>query len=238
MLKNVKKDNPFRYLAHVSARNPFEMMVAVFIACSFSYLYLTNTCNKGLHGMKSTQPISYYHGNHSTHHHGDNGNKSVILKQLILQYHQDLMTKDALQSVLSFQESLAQDISEFCYRDKENNCVIKSPLNYWNSNITKLNADANVKSTIQQHGQSHYFLMNHHNNYADAVVLSFVFDGSQQDRVNQWEHNIAKLGNIYTHQSKQPNYITMVFDHAKRLYKVIFDCLKESFVIEIFIVVK
>ncbi|OAD05467.1 hypothetical protein MUCCIDRAFT_116745, partial [Mucor lusitanicus CBS 277.49] len=52
------------------------------------------------------------------------------------------------------------------------------------------------------------------------VVLSFVFDGSQQDRVNQWEHNIAKLGPIFSHQSKQPNYMTMIFDHAKRLYKV------------------
>ncbi|KAL0142529.1 hydroxymethylglutaryl-coenzyme A reductase-domain-containing protein [Mucor lusitanicus] len=225
MLKNVKKDNPFRYLAHVSARNPFEMMVAVFIACSFSYLYLTNTYNKGLHDMTSTHPIAYYHSNQSTHHHGNSNddNKSVILKQLVLHHRQDMMTKEALQSVLSFQESLAQDISEFCYRNEDNDCVIKSPLNFWNNSIAKLNADRNVKSTIyqqqQQHDQSHYFLMNHHNNYADAVVLSFVFDGSQQDRVNQWEHNIAKLGPIFSHQSKQPNYMTMIFDHAKRLYK-------------------
>lgn len=28
------------------------------------------------------------------------------------------------------------------------------------------------------------FLINNRNNYADAVVLSFVFDGSQYDRVN------------------------------------------------------
>jgi len=70
--------------------------------------------------------------------------------------------------------------------------------------------------------------MNHHNNYADAVVLSFVFDGSQQERVNQWEHNIAKLGRIFSHQSKQPTYIAMVFDHAKRLYKVCFIVWKEA----------
>ncbi|GAN10895.1 hmg1, hmg-CoA reductase [Mucor ambiguus] len=220
MLKNVRKDNPFRYLAHVSARNPFQMMAAVFIACSFSYLYLTNTYNKGLHNLASIHPVSYYYSNHSTHPHGNGDDKSVILKQLILHHHQDMMTKDALQSVLSFQESLAQDICEFCYHNEDNDCVIKSPLNYWSNNIAKLNADRNVKSTInQQYGQSHYFLMNHHNNYAYAVVLSFVFDGSQQDRVNQWEHNIAKLGHIFSHQSKQPNYITMILDHANRLYK-------------------
>ncbi|KAK4518803.1 uncharacterized protein ATC70_009026 [Mucor velutinosus] len=220
MLKNVKKDKPFQYLAHVSARNPFEMMVAIFIACSISYLYLTNTYNKGLHDMVSIHPSSYYHSNHLTNHHGNDDDKSVILKQLILHHHKDMMTKDALQSVLSFQQLLARDISEFCYRNEDNNCVIKSPLNFWNNSIAKLNADRNVKSTInQQHDQSHYFLMNHHNNYADAVVLSFVFDGSQQERVNQWEHNIAKLGRIFSHQSKQPTYIAMVFDHAKRLYK-------------------
>ena len=45
--------------------------------------------------------------------------------------------------------------------------------------LIKLNADRNVKYTINQQSQKYYSLINNHNSYADSVVLSYVFDGSQ-----------------------------------------------------------
>lgn len=80
MIKTVKPDHLFKCTTNLSAWNPFEMMVAVFIACSFSCLYLTNTYNKGLDSIISPQPV-YVNSNYSIHRTDDNG---VILKQLIL----------------------------------------------------------------------------------------------------------------------------------------------------------
>lgn len=217
MIKTAKRDYLFKCMTNLSARNPFEMMVAVFIACSFSYLYLTNTYNKGLDSTGSPHPV-YIYGNHSIRCTDDN---SVILKQLVLNNHQDMMAKDALRSVLLFQKSIEQDISDFCYRNENGNCFIKSSLNYWSNNIAKLNADRNVKLTINQQSQKDHFLINNHNNYADAVVLSFAFDRSQYDRVNRWEHNIAKLGYIFSHQSKQQSYMKAMYNNVNVLYQVI-----------------
>lgn len=76
MIKTAKRDYLFKCMNNLSARNPFEMIVAVFIACSFSYLYLTNTYNKGLNSTESPQPV-YIYGNHSVRCTDDNG---VILK--------------------------------------------------------------------------------------------------------------------------------------------------------------
>lgn len=227
MLKKDKRQHLFSnglsFLAKLSARNPFEMMVVVFLLCSFSYFYITNTIGEIIEKPVYIQTNSYGQVNLFKQEDMKMNPHDVIVKQLVLSSGQDMMNKESLMSVLSFKKLIEADIQEFCYRKENGTCFVKSPLEYWNDDMDILKSDKNVRSTILRHPYHGYFLINNQNNHADRIVLSFAFKASEYDKLYRWEEFASKFGQYFiSHKHQQWHvYLSRFYTNLSKLFQVL-----------------
>ncbi|TPX34341.1 hydroxymethylglutaryl-CoA reductase (NADPH) [Synchytrium microbalum] len=136
--------------------------------------------------------------------------QGVLTKSILKSLHTLHMAALDLQ-VIDPEDGSSVGLTDICYRSSTNDeCLIMSPLQPWNNDITVLNADDNIFNTLSSYSQDSWrdgvfakpaiSAATNKVEGASALVLSFFIDSSKHPRaIPVWERQLDELrvDNLY-----------------------------------------